>query len=1051
MKISNTLHLPIIWVIFCLPGFMWSQEYLSVNQMPEDFFGNWNNSAQQWRFEIRRAYFGVDALLWDYSLVSQNDSVYRIEISTPNKKTYKYEFSNITADKMEVKDFQYGRSYTVIRKPYDDDFKKLGPEEMSKDFFSKWYATKGGNKLIYEIGKTGIVEDGNVWEWDRIYWARDHYRMTLHHDGNYSIFYFRKFSEGYMEAGRGEQYGRYDLLKNDQLNPDMRSLPFDKWPTSLLGQWYATANTDKSGANLLIERQFVHFKGKKWKIAQIQQKDEHYQFQLTADKDGQTLTIGYLSETYLEAKGRGEGYQLYKKQASLSNNRPITRAEFPDELFGSWYETKEAGTLAFRLSEKEIIKEDDRIRIDRFARQGEWYAIEAKAQKGNFYFKPVGAEFAEIAGSDKQFRFYKKDPSGPNSANLSPDQLPVGLLGDWFSTDGKNVWIAGIQHAFLIGEDSYWDYQEIRYDGEYVEMDLKKGDKSRTFTLKDLGGGYMQLDNGRGAVRVCKKGRTMDDRRMPFMLTSNGEVHLIGNVRNFEAHPEYSTLEIIINDIALGGQESHVARLDEKGQFQLSFPKNHPQDVMLRYGKKLIEIFVSPGDKQIISLNAEDFAGFNQTDIYQERDIQFMGDGAEINRNMVAFHPEYVKNQAVYGAHNDKIKTLSAEAYKQYSMEIREKGLELLNDFALQHKVDETFLKWAQFEIDYKCAMDLIRYRWLHPRFSSIPRDEFELPENYFDFLDQFSPDQPGAMISSNYIWFLREFGNYLNQKNEVLKKSNLGFEEIKALVLEKGLLSEEERKQLEQLGDPTKEDATEETKDFFSRIRSKNRNLITAEVGRRMQRYQFDLAREYPSDFVRDILLSHALYGNIRRNQLEAAKPFISEFEETVQSNVFKEKILTKYRELEYYSQNPELPEHAILKGTPKTSGDSLLQLLVSQHTGKVIYLDFWATWCGPCIGEFPFSSHLKKSMEGKEVVFAYMALSSDSSLWKMMIAKYNLGGEHYFLNQAQANDLKAKFGVMGIPHYAIIDPKGRIAYKKAPRPSNRAAVEKAIYELLK
>ncbi|MGY5354112.1 TlpA family protein disulfide reductase [Wenyingzhuangia sp. IMCC45467] len=119
------------------------------------------------------------------------------------------------------------------------------------------------------------------------------------------------------------------------------------------------------------------------------------------------------------------------------------------------------------------------------------------------------------------------------------------------------------------------------------------------------------------------------------------------------------------------------------------------------------------------------------------------------------------------------------------------------------------------------------------------------------------------------------------------------------------------------------------------------------------------------------------------------------------------------------------------------KTEGDELFESIIAKFKGKVIYVDFWATWCGPCRSGIKRIAPLKEEMKDKEVVFLYIsAPSSPEKTWNNAIP--NIKGEHYRVNQDEWNYLKDKFKITGIPHYALVNKKGELVTPKLGHKNN-------------
>jgi thiol-disulfide isomerase/thioredoxin len=148
---------------------------------------------------------------------------------------------------------------------------------------------------------------------------------------------------------------------------------------------------------------------------------------------------------------------------------------------------------------------------------------------------------------------------------------------------------------------------------------------------------------------------------------------------------------------------------------------------------------------------------------------------------------------------------------------------------------------------------------------------------------------------------------------------------------------------------------------------------------------------------------------------QQQISDPFISEY------------IRIKNNDVRKTIEANKLLKGAVVNEVPKTEADKVFDAIISKYKGKVVYVDFWATWCAPCRSGIERIKPLKDEMSNGNVVFVYITNpTSPQATYDNMIP--GIKGEHYRVSNDEWNYLKTKFQISGIPHYALVGKDGQM-----------------------
>ncbi|AWI24834.1 TlpA family protein disulfide reductase [Flavobacterium pallidum] len=108
----------------------------------------------------------------------------------------------------------------------------------------------------------------------------------------------------------------------------------------------------------------------------------------------------------------------------------------------------------------------------------------------------------------------------------------------------------------------------------------------------------------------------------------------------------------------------------------------------------------------------------------------------------------------------------------------------------------------------------------------------------------------------------------------------------------------------------------------------------------------------------------------------------------------------------------------------------------------GKYVYIDVWATWCGPCRQEIPHLQKVEEKYHGKNIAFVSLSVDEkkDYEKWKKMITDKTLGGIQLIADNNWNSDFVRAYNINSIPRFILLDPQGKVIDADAARPSDPA-----------
>ena len=110
--------------------------------------------------------------------------------------------------------------------------------------------------------------------------------------------------------------------------------------------------------------------------------------------------------------------------------------------------------------------------------------------------------------------------------------------------------------------------------------------------------------------------------------------------------------------------------------------------------------------------------------------------------------------------------------------------------------------------------------------------------------------------------------------------------------------------------------------------------------------------------------------------------------------------------------------------------------QMSLRDFRGKYVYIDMWATWCGPCQKELPFLKKLEEKYRNRNIVFVGLSIDADKAKWEARVKSGALAGTQLYIGKG--SKFQSDYRISGIPRFILINPNGRIVNPDMTRPSS-------------
>lgn len=836
-------------------------------------------------------------------------------------------------------------------------------------------------------------------------------------------------------------------------------------PEALRGYWqFKTDNvTDWHGP--LIGENFVEFMYTVFYAEQMEKKtDGSYYFHLRNEK-GEKMEFRF---TPTGESNATLWYQAWKEPKSCirkqipAHTDMLTPTTLPERIYRRWTKGL-SGDVIYEFT-----------RDGKLLYGGKTWEILSAG-----YF--LNKEYRLLAKSGERYKLFYLSFPFPGTMNVAADLrnekvVPLAdrpevykITGCWVDP-ANGEWTVGFFENFAVYKCKFWDYESIRTSKGKTLVSLKNGTEQVTVKMeREQGKPSCSLAIGKGKPKsyvlsndYCIPDYPLAD-NTPYM--DNGyqtdSVTLIGYLRNL---PSNRPFEIAVPDMITQKEENFHSDIDSLGRFIIRFPVLNSHNVFIDWGRTTIWTTVEPGETYFLYVD------------YAEGKRYFMGDKARVLNELLAH--EGLREYIDY----DEGKKMSNLDYLHKAQEILRHKSENREKTLREHPLlSQKYRYYTENQIRYSAASDLMQRRF------AVDRNKQERLEKvfmaYVDSAFYPRPVQPYTLLR-DYASFMRDYIGYID---DIMPLSNsngsLTPRELEKLYTEfdaKGTikLTQEEKDALhnfclyqDTINNIKSSEAdsltivayTEKLKPLIETVQQliNKDGLFSNYMRERMSINSVNRNISFIDSLqmdtnLREILKTTCYYEILQNTHRELPATLINQFKKDVSNPSLQFYILSQQEKYEKISNKPLEHPESLMPNEPLaeiTDGEQLFRKIIEPYKGKVIYLDIWGTWCGPCKDMMQYTGNIKKLFAGKDVVFLYLCNHSSDKSWKNIIKEYGLTSKssiHYNLPEKQQSAIENYLGIHSFPTYMLIDKQGNIVNRAAPRPSMPDELLNAVYKEL-
>ena len=616
----------------------------------------------------------------------------------------------------------------------------------------------------------------------------------------------------------------------------------------------------------------------------------------------------------------------------------------------------------------------------------------------------------------------------------------IGTLAEtMWRNEQTGDWDIGFTEKCAIYDCRLWDYGDVKQKGDKFEVTLTNNGESLKVSVGKQKNGKRQMTIGNGSKQTYSLITTDELPNYPTKdltpFKDNGyragdTVTFIGWLKNFpkQVLDRNRKYEISVSSIITKEGVDYTGDIDDEGHFVVKLPVENSQQIYADWGRTNLVSVLEPGETYFLLMDAKshkrlmmgrnarvqnELLAHNYRKAFEQTEQHHLTE-----EQLIAYKDQwaglYQRNQAMLDSILQQNPTLSRR-FEDYhrtgdvctmAEEVMQSSLfadggklpQMVKDY-----VDS--LLWKNIVKPYTIARETSYLLYYYSSNAEHGSSKYQQTRT----IDAYSLLQ---MEKDGFVKYNEEDKILLGQWKDMIDKYK------KTPVTDPNALTEEEKALGEKIGT------------FFIRAD------IQAALNESLDAIQMEVEVTdsiYADPVLRDFSKAQKLYERLDNRRQPLNKTCMAILN-TIQLQAARNVILAENDKF-VNMQKAEVTHSECLRPSSDveglTDGEAILRKILEPFKGRIVYMDLWGTWCGPCKEKLKESHYVKEQLKKYDIVYLYLANRSPEDSWKNVIKEYNLTGPncvHYNLPQGQQAAIERFLKVDSFPTYKLIDKQGNI-----------------------